>query len=237
MNILCFLIPILVGLICALLGYWLGKLKSDGGSLQSNLTASIEENSKLSHKNSLLENDLIVAKLSLQNDLDACKANSSKLNATIASLQNELNLFKAQSKTSKTAATDKTVKSATTPKKAVVKKVVPAKKAPVKKASGIANFDVALAKEALGKRVKLDDLKIVEGIGPKIEELYQNAGIKTWKALSETPLEKLQAVLDAAGDRYSIHNPGTWAKQALLAYQGKWKELKAWQETLDGGKE
>jgi hypothetical protein len=31
-------------------------------------------------------------------------------------------------------------------------------------------------------------------------------------------------------------NPGTWPKQAELAAEGKWDELKAWQEELDGGK-
>ena len=98
-------------------------------------------------------------------------------------------------------------------------------------------FDAVLAKSVYGKNIKQDDLKIVEGIGPKIEGLYHAAGIKTWKALSGTSAEKSKAILNAAGDRYSRHNPGTWAKQALLAYQGKWQELKDWQDSLDGGKE
>ena len=230
MNILCFLIPVLVGLISALLGYWLGQLKSGGNTtLQSNFNASLEENSKLSHKNSLLENDLIVAKSSLQNDLDTCKANTTKLNATITSLQAELDLLKTKGKSDKFASSDK---SAVTTKKAVVKKV-PVKKAPAKKAS---TFDGALAKTVFGKRIKLDDLKIVEGIGPKIEGLYNAAGIKTWKALSETSLEKSQAILDAAGPRYTIHDPATWAKQSLLAFEGKWQELKDWQDSMSGGK-
>ena len=71
----------------------------------------------------------------------------------------------------------------------------------------------------------------------KIEELYHAAGITTWQAMSETSVEKLQAVIDAAGERFSIHEAGTWAKQAELAYQGKWQELKDWQDQLDGGKE
>ena len=86
-------------------------------------------------------------------------------------------------------------------------------------------------------KIKHDDLKIVEGIGPKIEELYHNAGIKTWKALSETPIEKSKEILIEAGERFFIHNPSTWAKQALLAYQGKWQDLKDWQDSLNAGKE
>lgn len=98
-------------------------------------------------------------------------------------------------------------------------------------------FDASLALAALGKKVKQDDLKIVEGIGPKIEELFHVAGIKTWKALGSTSVEKCQQILNAAGERYSIHNPGTWPKQSQMAYEGKWSELKSWQDSLDGGKE
>jgi predicted flap endonuclease-1-like 5' DNA nuclease len=242
-NIPCFLIPVLVGLISALLGYLLGKLLGSGsGNLQPLLDLSNTENSKLSHKASLLENDLIVAKSSFQNELDTCKANSNKLNLTISSLQSELDLLKAKNNTVKSKSSEKTIKPATAPKKAVVKKAVPVKKIPAKKAptskiNSLGSFDFADAQKAFGKKIKLDDLKVVEGIGPKIEELYKNAGIKTWKALSETPLEKSQAILDAAGDRYKIHNPGSWAKQALMASQGKWKELKEWQDAHKGGKE
>jgi predicted flap endonuclease-1-like 5' DNA nuclease len=182
----CLLIPILVGLISALLGYLLGKL-SGGSNTGGNLN--------------------------LQGDLDACRANSSKLNASISSLQAEIDSLKAKGNAS----------------------VQSFAAAPAVESS--LPFDANLAKSVFGKKVNQDDLKIVEGIGPKIEELYHAAGIKTWKALSETPVEKSQAILDGAGERYNIHNPGSWAKQALLAYQGKWQELKNWQESHKGGKE
>lgn len=87
-----------------------------------------------------------------------------------------------------------------------------------------------------GKKWKADDLKIVEGIGPKIEELLHNAGINTWKALSDASSDTLREILDAAGPAYQIHDPGTWAQQASLADQGKWDELKKWQDELDAGK-
>ncbi|MFN0035106.1 MAG: hypothetical protein ACKVUS_08570 [Saprospiraceae bacterium] len=86
------------------------------------------------------------------------------------------------------------------------------------------------------KKWKVDDLKIVEGIGPKIEEMLHAAGIKTWKALSETSTERFVEILDAAGPNFQIHDPSTWAQQAALADQGKWDELKKWQDELDGGK-
>lgn len=83
---------------------------------------------------------------------------------------------------------------------------------------------------------KKDDLKIVEGIGPKIEELFNNAGIYSFAELADTSAEKMKAILDAAGPRFQIHNPATWADQAALARDGKWDELKKWQDELYKGK-
>jgi predicted flap endonuclease-1-like 5' DNA nuclease len=82
-----------------------------------------------------------------------------------------------------------------------------------------------------------DDLKVVEGIGPKIEGLLNDAGIMTFKQLSEASTEHLNEILAAAGRRYQIHDPSTWARQALMAFDGQWDELKVWQDNLKGGKE
>jgi predicted flap endonuclease-1-like 5' DNA nuclease len=81
-----------------------------------------------------------------------------------------------------------------------------------------------------------DDLKIVEGIGPKIEELLNAAGINTWTQLSKTKSDALKAILTGGGKRYAIHDPSTWADQAGLAAAGKMDELKTWQAALTGGK-
>ncbi len=97
-------------------------------------------------------------------------------------------------------------------------------------------FDAVAAKAVFGKKIKQNDLKIIEGIGPKIEGLFHNFDIKTWKDLSEASVDKCQEVLNSGGDRYRMHKPGTWPEQAKFAYEGKWKELKEWQDKLDGGK-
>lgn len=88
-----------------------------------------------------------------------------------------------------------------------------------------------------GKKIKLDDLKVVEGIGPKIEGLLNEAGITTWAELAGAPTEKVQAILDEAGPRYRMHDPATWAKQAELANNAQWAELEEYQDRLKGGKE
>lgn len=81
-----------------------------------------------------------------------------------------------------------------------------------------------------------DDLKIVEGIGPKIEELLNNAGVSTWVALANTEVAKIKSILEEAGNRYKAHDPTTWPEQARLAANGEWDRLKKWQDELDGGK-
>ncbi len=80
-----------------------------------------------------------------------------------------------------------------------------------------------------------DDLKLIEGIGPKIEKLLNAAGINTFARLSETPVETLETILNNAGPRFQMHKPGTWPAQASLANEGKWEELEKWQQELDGG--
>lgn len=82
-----------------------------------------------------------------------------------------------------------------------------------------------------------DDLKKIEGIGPKIEQILHEAGITTFAQLAASDAETVKGLLAAAGPRYAIHDPATWAKQATLAADGKWDELKAWQDELNGGKE
>ncbi len=83
--------------------------------------------------------------------------------------------------------------------------------------------------------VVADDLKKIEGIGPKIAEILNSNGILTFSDLAKTEVEKIKEMLKTAGSRYASHNPGTWPEQAKLAAEGKWDELKKWQDELDGG--
>lgn len=79
-------------------------------------------------------------------------------------------------------------------------------------------------------------LQIVEGIGPKIEALLAEAGIQSLKDLAEAEVERLQEILQAAGERYRLHDPATWPEQARLAADGEWEQLKAFKEYLNAGK-
>ena len=83
---------------------------------------------------------------------------------------------------------------------------------------------------------KEDDLRKIEGIGPKISELLNLSEIITFKQLADTPVDELKSILEDAGPRYRVHNPSTWPQQAQLAADGKWDELQKLQDELDGGK-
>ena len=94
----------------------------------------------------------------------------------------------------------------------------------------------AAPKAEEAKPAQKDDLKKIEGIGPKIASLLNDAGIMTFAQLANTEPDKVKEILANAGSRFTMHNPATWGQQALLASQGKWDELKKWQDELDGGK-
>ena len=50
-------------------------------------------------------------------------------------------------------------------------------------------------------------------------------------------MDRLKEILDAAGPRYQIHDPSTWPAQAKFAAEGKWEELKEYQDMLMGGRD
>lgn len=122
-------------------------------------------------------------------------------------------------------------KKATPAKKAATKKATPKPKAAPKKVA----IDLAAAKAAGFKLKDVDDLTVIEGIGPKINELFKNNGLKTFDQVAGAKVTEMRAILDKGGARFRIANPGTWAKQAKLAAANKWPQLKKLQDELSGG--
>lgn len=99
-------------------------------------------------------------------------------------------------------------------------------------ATSVASTPVASA----SKKGHKDDLTKIEGIGPKINGLLNDGGIFTFSGLANTKVERLQDILNKAGNRYKVHNPGSWPTQSDLAAKGKWEELNKLQDELNGGK-
>ena len=116
--------------------------------------------------------------------------------------------------------------------KSAAKKAAP-KKAAVKEASAKGTAAKAPKKVAVGD----DNLKRIEGIGPKIESVLKDAGIATFAALAGSDEAALRDVLEAAGGRLRSHDPTTWPAQAALAAEERWDDLKELQDRLAGGRE
>lgn len=110
------------------------------------------------------------------------------------------------------------------------------KAAAPKKAKAATKAAPKKAKPAPKVIAKPDDLKKIEGIGPKIAGLLNAQGIMTFADLSKAKKATLTAVLADAGSRFKMHDPTTWPKQAKLAATGEWDKLAKLQDELKGGR-
>jgi predicted flap endonuclease-1-like 5' DNA nuclease len=113
--------------------------------------------------------------------------------------------------------------------------VAKAAPAAAKPAASVAVIDLAAAKKAGFAIKNANDLTIVEGIGPKINELFNANGIKTFAQLAAATVPQMRKILDGGGSRFRIANPSTWAQQGALAAENKWAELKKLQDKLSAG--
>lgn len=78
-----------------------------------------------------------------------------------------------------------------------------------------------------------DDLKRIEGVGPKLASVLEEAGIRTFAALADTKVDRLEQILEDADPRFlRLANPSTWPEQAALAAAGDWEALEALQSEL-----
>ncbi|RMA58692.1 hypothetical protein [Ulvibacter antarcticus] len=150
----------------------------------------------------------------------------------------------AKKSTKTTTAKAKTVKAKTAPKaKSTAKKAVkatPAKKAVkvavkkvdkvvapkvVKKAEKVAAPKVAkkevkeVKAEVKTTTVKVsvkDDLKTINGIGPKTEVVFNNNGVKTFTELAKVTEKKMDQIVTAGASNITIEDVQDWKKQAVV---------------------
>jgi predicted flap endonuclease-1-like 5' DNA nuclease len=122
-------------------------------------------------------------------------------------------------------------------KAAEAKKAAEEKKAAAPKKEAAAAETKVVSAEAAAPS-EPDDLERIEGIGPKLSQVLQAAGIKTFEQLAETEVDRLKQILEEADPKLlRLADPATWSRQAKLAAAGKWDALERWQERLRGGKE
>lgn len=96
-------------------------------------------------------------------------------------------------------------------------------------------IDVGAARAAGFNLKHDDDLTIIEGIGPKIDELFHANGVASFAQLARLSVPEMLAILDRGGPNFQLANPGSWARQAALASENRWAELKRLQEELITG--
>lgn len=111
----------------------------------------------------------------------------------------------------------------------------PAKKEEAKKAAPKSETKAPAKKAAPKKAAKADDLKKIEGVGPKAAEAMVAAGLDTFAKVAKVKPEAIATILSEASSNLAHLVTDTWPKQAKLAADGKWDELKELQDRLDGG--
>lgn len=128
------------------------------------------------------------------------------------------------------AAAPAKAKATKAPVDADAKAKVTTKAAPKADAKPVAEAPKAEAAEP----TEADDLKKIEGIGPKIADTLNEAGVSTYAQLAGMDRDAIKVILDTVSTLKS-KEPKTWPQQAQLAADGKWDELKVLQDELMGG--
>lgn len=87
---------------------------------------------------------------------------------------------------------------------------------------GVRRLSGAEAGEAAATRSQFvpkpeDDLTVVEGIGPKIDEILKQNGIRTYSQLARTDVSQLETILDKAGVSFCMADPASRPEQASWA--------------------
>ena len=83
-----------------------------------------------------------------------------------------------------------------------------------------------------------DDLKVIEGIGPKIAGVLNAAGIVSFQQLADLSPARILEILGNADPRLlRLADPATWPQQARLAAAGAWDELQKLTDQLKGGRQ
>ena len=141
--------------------------------------------------------------------IEQYKASIEKLNATLKSYEDRMNIIEQEF--------------------LQPKEPQPAKR-PVHAQPLRINYDHV--SKLLGRQVTENDLTIIAGIGPRTASLLEAIGVDTWDILGKTDVAYLRQVLDEAGGVYKSLDPVHWPKQAVMASLGEWRKLRVFQATI-----
>lgn len=91
------------------------------------------------------------------------------------------------------------------------------------------------AVQAVAALTPHDHLELIEGIGPKIAAVLRAKDIVSFGQLAAMTPEQISALLQEAGPKFRLANPGSWPQQARLAAAGDWDALEKLQKELTAG--
>lgn len=150
----------------------------------------------------------------LEGELANCRSKCNRLEKDLEECRSKKKVASASTKSSSASSITATTAAAATP-------IAAATSAP--KDTGGEKKSAAWAK------LKSNNMQIIEGIGPKMNEVLNDNGISSWSVLAGKSRDELKAILDKYGDKYKIIEPGDWPNQAKLAAEDKWEELYKYQ--------
>ena len=151
-------------------------------------------------ENCILDLEVKEVKFTIKQSTDKKKSTNKKKPS--AALKTKV----ADPKSAKKSTAKKSTAKKSTAKKASVKKTASKQTASKKTAS-----KKPTVKKASNDKV---DFTKIEGVGPKIAQILQKSGYKTYADLGRAKKKDLLAILEKAGNRYKMHDPSNWAKQS-----------------------
>lgn len=83
-----------------------------------------------------------------------------------------------------------------------------------------------------GHNFKTDDLRVIDGVGPKVLSILNKNNIKWFHDLAGVEVSKLTGIFAWAGKNFESLDFSTWGHQATLAADGKWDELESYKLSL-----
>ena len=84
----------------------------------------------------------------------------------------------------------------------------------------------------VSKPTKIDDLKVVHTIGPKMESILNENGIFTYATLNKTSVKNLETMLEKSDVNAKTYNFSDWKNQAKLAAKGDMKGVDLLQKEI-----
>lgn len=111
------------------------------------------------------------------------------------------------------------------PKKTTAKKATATKKPAAKKVA--TKKTVEVKKVVVTKVDEKNDLKVIKGIGPVLEETLNSLNITTYSQIAKMTIKNLTSLLNDAGVNAKIYDLSSWKSQAKTALTAKKEEVKS----------